>query len=530
MEIAQNYRLRIYDSTSKMHFLIDSGADVSVIPKTFQSVNTKPTNVQLYAANGSPISIYGEVLLKLNLNLRREFVWKFLIADVNQAIIGADFINHFDLLINLREKCLHDRKTMLNSTCALDNSPNLCIKSFYTKFEYSDILKQFADVTRPSIPGAQTKSQITHYIETRGHPVFARPRRLSPEKLEAARAEFETLMQLGICRPSNSNWASPLHMVRKPDGSWRPCGDYRALNALTVHDRYPLPFLQDFSSILAGNCVFSKIDLQKAFHQVPINEEDIPKTAITTPFGLFEFTRMTFGLKNAAQTFQRLIHDVLRGLPFVFAYLDDICIASPSAEVHAMHLTEVFKRLQENQLTINVAKSEFGVAELEFLGHLISKDGLRPLPSRVSAILNFARPAVAKDLKRFLATLNFYRRFLPNAIRIQSKLFAMIKGNKRNDKTQLRWTRETTAAFENCKHQLANCALLAHPLPNAELSVWVDASNFAVGAVLNQIVGDDVQPLGYFSKKFTNAELRYSTYDRELTAVYLGLRHFTCVK
>ena len=149
------------------------------------------------------------------------------------------------------------------------------------------------------------------------------------EKLTAARNEFDSLIKLGVYRPSSSNWASPLHMVRKPDGTWRQCGDYRALNAVTVHDRYPLHYLQDFSMVLVGNSIFSKINLQKAFHQVPIHPDDIPKAAITTLFGLFEFMHMTFGLKNAAQTFQSLINKVLRGLPFVFASLDDVIIASP---------------------------------------------------------------------------------------------------------------------------------------------------------------------------------------------------------
>ena len=144
-----------------------------------------------------------------------------------------------------------------------------------------------------------------HHIETSGRPTHAKARRLAPECYKLAKAEFESLMRAGVLRPSSSNWSSALHIVDKKNGEIRPCGDYRALNALTKLDRYPVPNIQEFTSQLAGSTIFSRIDLVKAFHQIPVHPDDIPKTAIITPFGLFEYTRMPFGLKNAAQTFQR---------------------------------------------------------------------------------------------------------------------------------------------------------------------------------------------------------------------------------
>ena len=194
--------------------------------------------------------------------------------------------------------------------------------------DVSSLLKEFPAAWEPRQPGQLPGHKVEHVLETEGQPLFACARRLDQVKLESAKAEFRKMEEAGIIRRCDSPWASPLHMVPKPDGSWRPCGNYRSLNNVTKPDNYPLPNIRNFTNNLKHCTVFSKLDLVKGYHQVPMNSEDICKTAIVMPFGLFEFLSMPFGLKNAAQTFQHLMDRIFKGLPFVFIYLDDILVAS----------------------------------------------------------------------------------------------------------------------------------------------------------------------------------------------------------
>ncbi|RJG15673.1 RNA-directed DNA polymerase [Alcanivorax profundi] len=260
----------------------------------------------------------------------------------------------------------------------------------------------FPDITTPTFSSAVAKHGVEHYITTVGPPVYARARRLDSAKLTIAREEFATMEHLGIVRRSNSPWASPLHMVTKTDGGWRPCGDFRRLNNATTPDRYPVPHIQDFSAHLSGAIIFSKVDLVRGYHQVPVHPQDVPKTAVITPFGLFEFLRMPFGLKGAAQTFQRLMDSVLRDMPFLFVYLDDILVASASADDHLIHLRQLFGRLSEHGLIINPAKCEFGRSSITFLGHHVTPQGAVPLPAKVDAVASFPRPRTVKSLQEFL--------------------------------------------------------------------------------------------------------------------------------
>lgn len=290
-------RLTIIDRKTKIPFLVDTGADASILPRRCVTKHSNKTDKVLYAANQSSIKTYGEVNMTLDLGLRRPYTGTFIVADVHQAILGNDFLYEHHLLPDIRNRRLLDNTTKLyaDGLQTVEAPPSITVIA--KDADFNGLLEKYIIEQKTKLP-TQEKNLIEHHIVTKGPPCTDRARRLPPEKYRIAKQQIEAMIAEGILKPSDSPYSSAILLRPKADGNFRLCGDYRQLNKSTKRDKYPVPHIQSFSHQLYGCTIFSKINIERAFHNIRMAPEDQMKTAIITPFGLFEYKRMPFGLAN----------------------------------------------------------------------------------------------------------------------------------------------------------------------------------------------------------------------------------------
>lgn len=372
-------------------------------------------------------------------------------------------------------------------------------------------------------------NKIKHSIKTTDElPVYTKSYRYPYIHRQEVQEQISKMLDQGIIRPSNSAWSSPIWVVaKKADASgktkWRIVVDFRKLNEKTIDDKYPIPNIADVLDKL-GNCqYFTTLDLASGFYQVEMNPQDISKTAFNVEHGHFEFLRMPMGLKNSPSTFQRVMDNVLRELQntICLVYLDDIIVFSTSLQEHMNNLEKVFEKLRESNFKIQMDKSEFLKLETAYLGHVISKDGIKPNPDKITAIQNYPMPKTPTEIKRFLGLLGYYRKFIPDFAKITKPMTQCLKkGSKIN------FDRHYIESFEKCKTLLVNDPILQYPDFAKEFNLTTDASNLAIGAVLSQgPVGAD-KPIAYASRTLNSSEINYSTIEKELLAIVWATKYF----
>ena len=359
------------------------------------------------------------------------------------------------------------------------------------------------------------------------HPIKQPARRMPFAVRREVARQVQKMQESGIVVPSNSPWSSPVVMVRKKDGTHRFCVDYRRLNATTKADQFPIPRTDDLLDQLGKSKYFSTLDLASGYWQIPVHPDSQAKTAFTTPSGLYEFKVMPFGLTNAPAVFQRLMQRVLMGLnppegpDMVTVYIDDILVFSRTLDEHLQHLQSVLQRLKQAGLKLNPQKCHFITQEVEYLGHIITPDGLKTNPRLVEAVVNFPTPKSVQQVRQFLGLSSFYRRFIPNFAKIAQPLHTLTRKS-----VQFVWDSDCQTAFDHLKQKLTQAPILSYPSFDHPYILETDASIQGLGAILSQEQDGRIHPVAYASRSLSPQERNYGITELETLAVVWAISHF----
>ena len=362
------------------------------------------------------------------------------------------------------------------------------------------------------------------HINPDARPRFFRPRSVPYALWTRVNQALEKLQVEGIIEPVEfSEWAAPIVPVVKWDGTIRVCGDYKlTVNQAAQVDVYPLPLVDDLFASLAGGKSFTKLDLAHAYQQLLLDDDSRCYVTINTHKGLFRYTRLPFGVASAPAIFQRIMESILRDLPHVCVYLDDILVTGESEAAHLCNLATVLDRLESAGIRLKREKCAFMLPEVEYLGHRISARSLQPLASKVRAISEAPTPTNVSQLKSFLGLLNYYGRFLPDLATLLAPLYELLQSTRRWS-----WDKSQSRAFELAKKALTTSSLLTHFDPKKPVLVSCDATPYGVGAVLSHCMKDgSEQPIAFASRTLSVAEKNYAQLDKEALAIVFGVKRF----
>ena len=384
-----------------------------------------------------------------------------------------------------------------------------------------DLVRRYPDVFT-DMPGET--DVIQHQIRlTDDTPIRCKPYPLPYAMREELRNEVDTMLEMGVVRPSTSPYASPIVMVKKKDGSNRVCVDFRKLNKITEVDPEPMTTAEDLFRRLSGKKYLSKIDLTKGYWQIPVAPEDVHKTAFVTPDGQYEFTRMPFGMVNSGATLVRGLRKILDGMPGVGSYVDDIVIYSDSWEDHIRTLKELFGRLRKARITARPTKCLLGASRMEFLGHQVGGDLITPSRDNLEKVRNTPRPTTKKQVRSFLGLVGYYRDHIPAFAEISAPLTDLLKKGKAE---HIPWSEAQERAYSLLKEYLLQEPVLKLPDLSKPFVLRTDASGVGVAAVLLQENDGKLYPVGYASKKLNLTEARYPIIEKECLAVVWGIKRF----
>lgn len=502
--------------------LLDSGAEVSVAGESFGKImnshNIKPiqSNNLVRTADGTTHAANWEYKIKVKYCGVEHIMNIILVPSVSKLLIlGMDFWNRFKVKPVIVGSIEVEKSIAISNAHDLSEQQAAALQTILSKMPFSQ-------------EGKLSKTHlISHVLDTGdAKPIKQRHYIVSPYIQKEVNTEVDRLLKLDVieaCEPGA--WSSPIVVVRKSSGKVRLCLDARKLNEVTKKDAYPQQQINRILGRLAGTSVLSSIDFSDAFLQVPLEADSQPKTAFAiSGRGYFKYKRMAFGLCNSGATLCRLVDRVI-GCdlePHVFVYLDDIIVATATFEQHMEILSKLADRIKEAGLTISVEKSRFFMRSLKYLGYIVSKEGIRPDPEKISAIAEYPVPKTVKDIRRILGLAGWYRRFIPNFASVTAPISNMLKKGQ----TKVEWSTQAQEALNKIKEILTSSPVLANPNYDAPFIIQTDASDVGMGAILVQGEGDDEKVIAYWSQKLSAAQSKYQTTERECLAVILAIEKF----
>jgi transposase InsO family protein len=435
---------------------------------------------------------------------------------------------HTSQLFNMEYNELRNKKNTLKTKFDFSKL-RLDHLNIEERTELLNVIQNYSEIFYNDKENLTFTNQIKHRIKTKDEiPVYTKTYRYPFVHKQEVQNQMKSMLAQGIIQPSESPWSSPIWIVpKKLDASgkrkWRVVIDYRKVNEKTIDDRYPLPNISDVLDKLGKANYFTTLDLASGFHQIEIHPDDVAKTAFNTEHGHYEFKRMPFGLKNAPATLQRIMDNILRGIQNekCLVYLDDIIIFSTSLKEHIENLKSVFERLKQTNFKIQLDKSEFLRKEVNYLGHVITPNGVKPNPDKIHAVKNYPIPKNQKQIKSFLGLLGYYRKFIKDFAKITKPLTQCLKKD-----SKVEHTNEFVDCFNLCKNLLINDPILQYPDFEKPFNLTCDSSNYAMGAILSQgPIGSDL-PVAYASRTLNEHEINYSVIEKELLSIVWSTKFF----
>ena len=516
--------------------LLDSGASRTIVGlpgyEILLSLGLKlvKQSSSCTVANGQVCNSIGYISAPITLVDKTRIIDIIVLPGLSHKIIlGIDFWKAMDIIPDLGQDVWHFVESNdLNQVASVQDIDHL---TTLERSALDDLVKEKISKMGSGL-GYCKVAEHEIVLEEGVRPIKQRYYPVSPYKQKFIDEEVEEMLRLGVIERSNSPWSSPVCLAKKKDGSFRFCIDFRKVNEHTKRDAYPIPYISSILDRLRDTRFISSIDIKSAFWQVPLSESSKEVTAFTVPGrGLFQFRRMPFGLSNAPATWQRIV-DTIFGPelePNVMVYLDDIVITSVTFSEHLKLLEIIFDRLYVAGLVVSLEKCKFCQSELRYLGYLVDSKGLRPDPEKVEAIVNLRPPQNISEVRRFVGTASWYRRFVPNFSSILAPILNLTKKNVRWN-----WSSDCQSSFTALKERLVTAPVLTAPDFEKEFYLHTDASSFGLGAVLTQKFDEGEKAICYLSRSLSRQEMKLSVTEKECLAVIWSvekLRHYLdCVR